>query len=101
NGYNAPIFLGSIAAGGTLGILIPPSVNMIVFALIANVSVPKLYMAATLPALVLTGLFSLFIMVVCFIGPDFAGTRRKITWRERLDSLPHLLPPLGIFALVI
>ncbi len=101
SGYNAPLFLGSIAAGGTLGILIPPSINMIVFALIANVSVPKLYLAATVPALVLTGMFVLLIVVVSLMRPELAGERVAVTWRDRIESLPHLLPPLGIFVLVI
>ncbi len=100
-GYHAPLFLGSIAAGGTLGILIPPSINMIVFALIANVSVPKLYLAATVPALVLTAMFVAFIVLACTVRPGFAGKRQTVSWKERLDSLPHLLPPLGIFVLVI
>jgi tripartite ATP-independent transporter DctM subunit len=100
-GYNAPLFLGSIAAGGTLGILIPPSINMIIFALIANVSVPKLYLAATLPALILTGLFVLLIVGICLVRPELAGERVKVTWRDRFESFPHLLPPLGIFVLVI
>ncbi len=101
SGYNAPLFLGSIAAGGTLGILIPPSINMIVFALIANVSVPKLYLAATVPALILTLMFVLVIVGVALVKPGIAGKPVKVTWRERIESLPHLLPPLGIFVLVI
>ena len=100
-GYKAPLFLGSIAAGGTLGILIPPSINMIVFALIANASVPKLYLAATLPAIVLTAMFMAVIMFACVVRPELAGTRPVVTWRERRESLPHLLPPLAIFVLVI
>ncbi len=101
SGYNAPLFLGSIAAGGTLGILIPPSINMIVFALIANVSVPKLYLAATVPALILTLMFVLVIVGVALVKPGISGKPVKVTWRERIESLPHLLPPLGIFVLVI
>ncbi|MGB6008835.1 TRAP transporter large permease [Castellaniella sp.] len=101
SGYGAPLFLGSIAAGGTLGILIPPSINMIVFALIANVSVPKLYLAATIPALILTSLFVLLIVCACLIRPSLAGARLSVTRKERIQSLPHLLPPLAIFGLVI
>lgn len=101
SGYNAPLFLGSIAAGGTLGILIPPSINMIVFALIANVSVPKLYLAATVPALFLTGMFIVLIVCLSLLRPRLAGKRITVTWRDRIESLPHLVPPLVIFALVI
>ncbi len=100
-GYNAPLFLGSIAAGGTLGILIPPSINMIVYALIANVSVPKLYLAATLPGLLLVCLFILLIVGLCLWRPGLAGSRPSINWAERIAALPHLVPPLAIFVLVI
>lgn len=100
-GYNAPLFLGSIAAGGTLGILIPPSINMIVYALIANVSVPKLYLAATLPGLLLVSLFILLIVGLCLWRPGLAGSRPSVSWAERIAALPHLVPPLAIFALVI
>ncbi|KRC83313.1 hypothetical protein ASE30_22950 [Achromobacter sp. Root83] len=100
-GYNAPLFLGSIAAGGTLGILIPPSINMIVYALIANVSVPKLYLAATLPGLLMVVMFILLIVGLCLWRPGLAGNRPSVSWAERVAALPHLLPPLAIFALVI
>ncbi|CAB3665267.1 MAG: hypothetical protein K0S02_5276 [Achromobacter mucicolens] len=101
SGYNAPLFLGSIAAGGTLGILIPPSINMIVYALIANVSVPKLYLAATLPSILLTTLFIALIVGLCLWRPSLAGKRPTVSWAERIAALPHLVPPLAIFALVI
>lgn len=100
-GYNAPLFLGSIAAGGTLGILIPPSINMILFALIANVSVPKLYLAATIPSIILSLLFVALIVVACLVRPQLGGRREHTRWSERLASIPDLLPPLAIFALVI
>ncbi|KEY87714.1 TRAP transporter large permease [Pseudomonas capeferrum] len=100
-GYNAPLFLGSIAAGGTLGILIPPSINMILFALIANVSVPKLYLAATVPSIILSVLFIALIVLACLIRPQLDGRKAPTRWAERLACLPDLLPPLAIFALVI
>ncbi|CAM3733472.1 C4-dicarboxylate TRAP transporter large permease protein DctM [Pseudomonas reidholzensis] len=100
-GYNAPLFLGSIAAGGTLGILIPPSINMILFALIANVSVPKLYLAATIPGILLSLMFVAVIVVACLIRPELGGTREHYSWAERLASVPDLLAPLAIFVLVI
>lgn len=74
---------------------------MIVFALIANVSVPKLYLAATVPALILTSMFVLVIVGIGVLRPGVTGKPVEVTWRERLESLPHLLPPLAIFVLVI
>jgi tripartite ATP-independent transporter DctM subunit len=58
-GYSERLFLGTIAAGGTLGILIPPSINMIVYGVLTDTSIPKLYLAGSIPGIVLAGLFSL------------------------------------------
>src|SRR5688500_15456526 len=58
HGYSERLFLGTIAAGGTLGILIPPSINMIVYGALTDSSIPKLYLAGILPGLLLAALFS-------------------------------------------
>src|SRR6185369_4422719 len=57
--YNEPLFLGTLAAGGTLGILIPPSINMIIYGVMTDTSVPKLYLAGFIPGFILTVFFSL------------------------------------------
>ncbi len=67
HGYNEPLFLGSLAAGGTLGILIPPSINMVLYGVLTNTSVPKLYLAGIIPGLLLTALFMLTIIAGCVI----------------------------------
>ncbi len=100
-GYNEPLFLGSIAAGGTLGILIPPSINLVIYGVLTNSSVPKLYLAGIIPGLMLAGLFMLTVIVACVIKPAWGGQPVRATWGERLRSLQHLLPPLGIFFLVV
>ena len=100
-GYNEPLFLGSIAAGGTLGILIPPSINLVIYGVLTNSSVPKLYLAGIIPGLMLASLFMLTVIVACVIKPAWGGQPVRATWGERLRSLQHLLPPLGIFFLVV
>jgi C4-dicarboxylate transporter DctM subunit len=100
-GYNEPLFLGSIAAGGTLGILIPPSINLVIYGVLTNSSVPKLYLAGIIPGLMLAGLFMAVIAAACIARPQWGGHRVRATWGERLASLAHLLPPLGIFMLVV
>ena len=100
-GYNEKLFLGTIAAGGTLGILIPPSINMIVYGVLTDTSIPKLYLAGILPGLVLAGLFSLTVLLFCLARPHWGGTRTSITWAERVESLPDLIPPLVVFIAVI
>lgn len=100
-GYNERLFLGSIAAGGTLGILIPPSINLILYGLITNTSVPDLYLAGIVPGLILSTLFVLTIVVVCIFRKSYGGQAISSTWRERIEALPHLLPPLVLFFLVV
>lgn len=92
--------LGSLAAGGTLGILIPPSVNMIVYGSLTQNSIGKLFMAGVIPGLLLA---------FCFMGYIFAaslwrGERRRESvppLSERLRLLVHLVPPLVIFGIVM
>lgn len=101
HGYNEPLFLGSLAAGGTLGILIPPSINLIIYGLITDTSVPELYLAGFLPGLVLAGLFLLIIAVACLIRRDWDGDPTPTSWAERIRVLPDLLPPLLLFGAVV
>lgn len=99
--YNEPLFLGSLAAGGTLGILIPPSINLVIYGVLTNTSVPKLYLAGIIPGLGMALLFILAIAVACIIKPEWGGTKTKTTWNARFRSLVHLIPPLTIFFLVV
>lgn len=102
-GYNRPLFLGSIAAGGTLGILIPPSINMIIYAVLTDTSVADLYAAGFIPGFLLAGLFSLMVLALCLFRPQWAGPRRETAnlWQERVAGLKNLLPPLGLFLVVV
>ena len=99
--YSERLFLGTIAAGGTLGILIPPSINMIVYGVLTDSSIPKLYLAGIIPGLILAGLFSLTVLVICLVRPDLGGKRTTANWAQRIHALPDLIPPLVIFLAVI
>ncbi len=101
HGYNAPLFLGTIAAGGTLGILIPPSINLIVYGLLTNTSVSELYLAGFIPGFLLAALFMGTVAAACIIRPDWGGRRVTYSWAERFAALPHLLPPIFIFLIVV
>jgi C4-dicarboxylate transporter, DctM subunit len=101
HGYSERLFLGTIAAGGTLGILIPPSINMIVYGVLTDTSIPKLYLAGFLPGLVLAMLFSLTVLLLCLVRPELGGRRMSATWEARIRALPDLLPPVIIFLAVI
>jgi tripartite ATP-independent transporter DctM subunit len=101
HGYSERLFLGTIAAGGTLGILIPPSINMIVYGVLTDSSIPKLYLAGIVPGLMLAGLFSLTVLIVCLVRPALGGRRTSANWSARIRALPDLIPPLIIFLAVI
>ena len=99
-GYPVAASLGSLAAGGTLGILIPPSVNLLVYGSLANVSVGQLFIAGVLPGLLLTGLFSLYIL----LAHRDAGARdpaTRLPLREKVALLRFLVPPGVIFLVVM
>lgn len=99
--YDESLFLGTIAAGGTLGILIPPSINFILYGLLTNSSVPRLYLAGFIPGFLLASLFMLIVFVVCLVNPLKGGTRIETSWGQRLRVLPTLIPPIFIFLVVV
>lgn len=99
--YNEPLFLGTIAAGGTLGILIPPSINFILYGLLTNSSVPRLYLAGFLPGFLLAGFFMLIVLIACLFDRKKGGTPIETSWANRLRVLPVLIPPLFIFMVVV
>ncbi len=101
-GYSERLALGTLAAGATLGILIPPSINMIIYGAITNTSIGKLFIAGLLPGLALAGAFMLTIMAFSLLRPGVVGqASERSTLRERLASLVDLLPPAFVFAIVI
>ncbi|MBU1206344.1 MAG: TRAP transporter large permease [Proteobacteria bacterium] len=101
HGYYEPLFLGTIAAGGTLGILIPPSINMIVYGVLTDSSIPKLYLAGFIPGIVLASLFSLTVLIFCIVRPKWGGKRTPASCGQRVRALPDLIPPLVIFIAVL
>ncbi len=99
--YNERLFLGSLAAGGTLGILIPPSINLIIYGLLTDSSVPELYLAGIFPGLMLAGLFMGVILIACLFRKDWGGDKIETSWAQRIRVLPDLLPPVLLFIAVV
>jgi C4-dicarboxylate transporter DctM subunit len=99
--YDERLFLGTLAAGGTLGILIPPSINFILYGLLTNTSVPRLYLAGMLPGILLAALFMLYVLFACLLRPSRGGERIQTTWRQRISALKDLIAPLFIFFVVV
>jgi len=102
--YKPSIALGSIMAGGALGILIPPSVTMIVFSLQTGVSVGRLFIGGIMPGLLLTALFIVYIWIRCLIQPDQAPAipaEERGTWRERMVLLRAVILPITLVIAVL
>ncbi|MFT5657319.1 MAG: C4-dicarboxylate transporter DctM subunit [Gammaproteobacteria bacterium] len=96
-GYPETIAAGSIAAGGTLGILIPPSVTMIVYGIATETSIGRLFMAGILPGLLLTTLFMAWAIFSCWrAGYSFEQAAQRFTLREKFAALPRILPFVAI-----
>lgn len=100
-GYDERLFLGTLAAGGTLGILVPPSINFILYGLLTNTSVPRLYLAGMIPGLLLAGFFMVYVLISCLVRPAKGGTPVETSWRQRLHALKDLIAPLFIFLVVV
>ena len=99
-GYPRPFVLGLLAAGGTLGILIPPSIPMIVYGFITEESVIKLFLAGIGPGLMLMSLFIGFSMIYAWASPQCQSSP-KASWSERRDTGLRTLPALALAALII
>lgn len=99
-GYPRPFVLGLLAAGGTLGILIPPSIPMIVYGFITEESVIKLFLAGIGPGLMLMALFIGFSMIYAWLSPQCQSSP-KASWTERRDTGLRALPALGLAGLII
>lgn len=99
-GYSMRSSLGSLAAGGTLGILIPPSVNLIVYGSLTNNSIGKLFIAGIIPGLLLTACFMLYIALSALWNKE-TMREAKVPLNERIRLLRHLIPPAIVFGIVM
>jgi C4-dicarboxylate transporter DctM subunit len=101
NGYAPALATGTLAAGGTLGILIPPSVILVIYAIIVETSIVTMFQAALIPGLLATLLFALTVRGYVALWPRSAPVGRRASWTERLDATYAIWPVVVIFALVI
>ena len=104
-GYDMRLATGSLAAGGTLGILIPPSIAMIVYATFTETSVAKLFMAGVIPGIVLTLLFMAYVAVASLVRPGIAPREegvlsRDVVVKALVDVVPFMLLILGIMGAI-
>ncbi len=100
-GYDPKLFSGAIAAGGTLGIMIPPSINLIVYGFLTQSSIPQLFLAGLIPGLALAMAFLVVTAIICTIRPDLGGNRRIFPFFQMARALVDLLPILLLFGLIV
>ena len=101
-GYDADLATGAIAAGGTLGILIPPSITMILYGIASETSIGRLFLAGIVPGLLLTGLFMAWALFLSWKrGTVILDSNRVFSLREKLELLPRLLPFIAVIVGVV
>ncbi|HEX7052334.1 MAG TPA: TRAP transporter large permease subunit [Burkholderiales bacterium] len=101
-GYDEKTCLGSLAAAGTLGILLPPSIIMVVYAVAAEQSIIKVFLAGFIPGMLLTGLFSGYIVVWALLNPDKTPPEeRKFSLREKLYRSRLLMPCVLLIVFIV
>ncbi len=99
--YNMVLGTGTVAAGGSLGILIPPSVIFIVYGILTEQSIGRLFVAGVLPGIILSFLFIAAIVIWVKLRPDMAPRGEKASFSERIASLKGVIETLVLFALVM
>jgi tripartite ATP-independent transporter DctM subunit len=105
--YNVSLACGVICAGGTLGILIPPSVMLLLYGPIAGLSVAKLFIAAIIPGFILSGLYMLYVLILCLVKPDHGPAlskeeRAEVPMLKLLGEIAlYMVPPLFLVFAVL
>jgi len=105
-GYNKALVAGTICGGGVLGMIIPPSILLIIYGPMANISIARLFFASAMPGLVLSALYLVYIIIACRIKPEWGPVlppeERKVPTRELIIMLlTSLVPPLFLILAVL
>jgi C4-dicarboxylate transporter, DctM subunit len=100
-GYDQRMIFGSLAGGGTLAVLIPPSIPLIIYGAMTETSIVKLFVAGIIPGVILTGIFMIYIGAKAFLNPKLVPDQTvRSSWREKFAGLKDILPLL-LIAIVI
>ncbi len=101
-GYDRNIAIGSLAGAGTLGFLIPPSLIMIIYGVLSDVSIGKLFIAGVIPGIMLASMYSGYIIIKALMNPKIVPEEKeKFSWRERFNRSRELLPTVGLILIVL
>ncbi len=101
NGYAGGLATASLAAGGTLGILIPPSVVLVIYAILAEQNIAKLFLAAFVPGIIAAISYLVVIAIYVRLKPESAGHAARIPWKDRVPALIAVWPVVAIFFAVV
>lgn len=102
HGYDKSIYVGCVAAGGLLGLLIPPSTEMILYCSLSEISLGKMYLAGVFPGLLMSGLFVIYIGIRCHFQPHLGpAIQEKVSWRERFKLLRKIVMPVLLVGVVL
>ena len=100
--YDTRLAIGSLAGAGSLGLLIPPSIVMIIYGVLAEVSIARLFAAGVVPGLIIAALYSGYIALRCTLQPELAPRTGEVYgWRRRLSGLVQLIPVLCLILIVL
>ena len=100
-GYNRSLCIGSLAGAGTLGLLIPPSIALIVYGALTNTSIGSLFAGGIIPGLMISGLFISYIAILAILRPSVAPASRIYTWEQRIKGLLKVLPASFVILIVL
>lgn len=100
-GYSEKMAIGSLAGAGSLGLLIPPSVVLIIFGVVGEVSISKLFMAGVLPGLMTAALYVAYVMLVSSTGKHVVPPAPQYTWRDRVRGLYDISPIVVLVVLIM
>jgi tripartite ATP-independent transporter DctM subunit len=101
NGYAGGLATATLAAGGTLGILIPPSVVLVIYAILAEQNIAKLFLAAFVPGIIAAISYLVVIAIYVRLKPESAGQAPRIPWKDRVPALIAVWPVVAIFFAVV
>ena len=97
-GYDRRLAAGAVAAGGTLGILIPPSTGFVIYAILTEESIGRLFLAGVLPGILLAGMFMLTIFLQVMFKPEIGPAARRFEWHEKRAAMGRALSICSLFS---
>jgi C4-dicarboxylate transporter, DctM subunit len=99
--YDDSLATGTVASAGSLGILIPPSTIFLLYGILVEESIGKLFVSGIIPGMILTLLFLLTVVLVCWRNPGAAPPGPATTWKEKVSVIPAVIEPILLFAFVV